>query len=173
MENKQVLSDYEVKREQQRVKLSLQKSTQKLIDKVGIVAASAIIGAIAEHMVIDDNSINLGDVSGFQKWKELAVSGERVVASVPSCKGFLNLNWFLDHIGEFEFDAKLGGQYRYQHFPDAPEFESYSSPEFESYARSKMGVRWYAHGCDQNGVYLDKKIEIDGWDKLVIHVTNN
>lgn len=173
MENKQVLSDYEVKREQQRAKLSLQKSTQKLIDKVGIVAASAIIGAIAEHMVIDENSVNLGDTSGFQKGKELAARGEQMVAAVPSCKRFLNLKWFLDHIGEFEFDVMLGGQYRPAHFPDAPEFESYSSPEFESYAKDRMGVRWHAHGCDQNGVYLDKKVEIDGWDKLVIHVTNN
>lgn len=163
MENKQVLSDYEVKREQQRVKLSLQKSTQKLIDKVGIVAASAIIGAIAEHMFIVGNSVNLGDTSGFQKGKELAVCGEPMVTAVPGCKGFFNLKWFSDHIGEF--DVMLGGQYRSAHFPDAP--------EFESYAKSKMGVRWHAHGCDQNGVYLDKKVEIDGWDKLVIHVTNN
>ena len=167
MESKQVLSDYEVKREQQRVKLSLQKSTQKLIDKVGAVAASAIIGAIAEHMIIDENSVNLGDVSGFQKGKELAARGEQMVAAVPGCKRFLNLKWFMDHIGEFEFDATLSGQYR------SGGITYFDSEYQEEEIRKKCHVGWHAHGCDQNGVYLDKKIEIDGWDKLVIHVTNN
>lgn len=173
MENKQALSDYEIKREQQRVKLSLSKSTQKLISKVGIVAASAIIGAIAEHICIDENSVNFGDISNMQKGKELATCGEQMVIGIPRYKNFFDVNWFLEHIGEYEFDVKLGGQYRPAHFPNAPKFEDYSSPEYEEYVKDKMGVRWNSSGCNKYGVYLDKKVEIEGWDKVVIHITNN
>lgn len=149
MENKQVLSDYEIKREQQRVKSELQVSVQKLSNKIGIVAASALVGAIAEHITVID------DTCSFDK------------------RRFFDVGWVLEHIGEYEFDAKLGGQYRPAHFPNAPKFEDYNSPEFEAYAKSKMGVRWNSSGCNKYGVYLDKKVEIEGWDKVVIHVTNN
>ena len=167
MENKQVLTEYEVKREQQRVKLSLQKSTQKLINKVGIVAASAIIGALAEHITIDENSVNLGDVSGFQKGKELASSGEKMVCFTSGCKNAINVGWFLRHIGEYEFDAVLCGQYR------SGGIVCFDSEYQEEEIRKRCHVGWNAHGCNKYGVYLDKKVEIEGWDKLIIHVTNN
>lgn len=145
MENKV----YNVEQEQQRVKTELQDSVQKLSRKLGIVTASAIIGAIAEHITV------IEDTCSFDKRK------------------FFDTGWVIEHLGEYEFDAKLGGQYRPAHFPNRPQFDDYSSPEFEAYAKSKMGVRWYSSGCNEKGVYLNKKVEFEGWDKLVIHVTNN
>ena len=159
MESKQTVSGYDLKREQQRVKLSLQKSMQKLVDKIGIVAASAIVGALAEHT----SAVSFKDPKGICKLYNLPI--EEVFMFNPGV--------YFDHIDEFEFDVVLEGQYRPAHFPNAPEFDNYSSPEFESYARSKSGIHWHAHGCNQNGVYLDKKVEFEGWENLVIHVTDN
>ena len=125
------------------------------------------ISAIAEHICIDENSVNFGDISNMQKGKELATCGEQMVVGVPRYKNFFNVNWFLEHVGEFEFDVKLCGQYR------SGGITHFDSEYQEEEIRKKCHVGWNTHGCNKYGVYLDKKVEIEGWDKVVIHVTNN